>query len=131
VFSILPLLLILSVFIVPSNNSWSLFRTQQFQMKELDLNWNDFGDEGAEYIATALHKIKRLNLEGCKINVQGIKALSEASKLLTEPVSHISPPYYFFSRYNPSVFRHQRRQSFSVCKTGGILRVSCKSGNCE
>ena len=55
-------------------------------MKRLILNGNNTGNEGAEHLAEAVHRIKELNLKLCGVHEVGVAALVRRINDLQNPV---------------------------------------------
>ena len=56
------------------------------QMTFLNLERNEFGDEGAQHLAKCVHNISKLDLQYCKIGSNGVKALAQGINTRIEPV---------------------------------------------
>ena len=71
------------------------------QLKYLDVDVNDIGDEGAALLSTCIDKIDELHIFGCKLTGDGVQKLSEGISRRTTPVSYSSiirgtlSQYYF------------------------------------
>ena len=55
-------------------------------MRELDLEENQFGDNGAICLATCVRKIETLNVLGCDIGSRGIEALAQSIREMNHQV---------------------------------------------
>ena len=55
-------------------------------MRELDLEWNGFGEHGAICLATCVHKIETLKVQHCGIGPRGIEALAQSIREMNHQV---------------------------------------------
>ena len=55
-------------------------------MRELNLGWNKFGENGAICLATCVHKIETLKVENCEIGSRGIEALAQSIREMNHQV---------------------------------------------
>ena len=65
------------------------------QLKSLNLNRNEIGDEGAKCLSTCIHNINELTIPKCDITKLGIESLSKAIQKMTSPVNNNFLRLYF------------------------------------
>ena len=55
-------------------------------MRELNLGWNELGENGAICLATCVHKIETLKVPCCDIGPRGIEALAQSIREMNHQV---------------------------------------------
>ena len=76
-------------------------------MRELDLGWNKFSENGAICLATCVHKIETLKVQGCDIGPRGIEALAQSIREMNHQVK-------ILNNMKLMIFLHDKLKSIKI-----------------